>query len=234
MRIFPPLVAPALFARASARRALQARRTYTDDALIEDLRRLIARHGRVTEGIVAAWGLVSPRLYGRRFGTLGTALRLAGQTAYVRAGRTWQAQDLTWDRVRPALERLLDERGYLSASVIDACPYVPRSKTLKTYFGSLPALFAAVGDPLTKRERISLAWVRRGRQNAAADRPAQRDQLVERPSIQPAWHPAFPQGSLAPALRPAAGGSASNVERAERPEAVAGQLASVPARRSPS
>lgn len=99
---FPALVDPALFQRAKAARAARNRKL-TDAELLEALRDLWRREGRITSALLAS-DKASPtaQVYLRRFGSLRAAYRMIGYD---------QARDLTYgdlrDRVRPWRKTLL-------------------------------------------------------------------------------------------------------------------------------
>jgi DNA invertase Pin-like site-specific DNA recombinase len=186
VRVFKPIVAPGLFAKAARRLETRAKRSFTDDQLIDDLRRLKTVHGTVTHEIVSTRGLVPASVYKTRFGSLGSAFRLAGQSASLRTGVRWRKGNLTWENVEPLLTRLFREKGYLSMAVVNACPYLPETRTLKSYFGPLSSLFAAIGDTATTNEKRSLSWSQRARRSPCADDPDRLDPYTTRPSVQPA------------------------------------------------
>jgi hypothetical protein len=192
VRVVDPLISRSQFAKAQARRRGCARPAYTDEALLEDLRRLIAKHGRVTHQLIAARGIAPPSVYVHHFGSVGTALRQAGQISSVRSGVKWEADDLTWPRVEAALKRLLAEEGYLSRALINACPYVPRANTLVRYFGPLTDLYLRVGDPTTRAEKASRAYEAAARRFSGADDPAPVCPHLRTPRVGPAPERAGP------------------------------------------
>jgi DNA invertase Pin-like site-specific DNA recombinase len=186
VRVVKPVVSRALFAKARARRDACVRRVHSDETLIQDLRRLIARHGPVTHQLIAARGIAPPSVYVRRFGSVGTALKQAGQISTVRSGVKWEADDLTWTRVEAILKRLLDEHGYLSRTLINACPYAPRATTLVRYFGPLTGIYLRVGDETTTAEKASRALEAAARRYASADDPACLASHLRTPRVGPA------------------------------------------------
>lgn len=99
---FPGLVDPALFRRAKATRAARNRKL-TDAELLDALRNLWHRKGRITSALLASDN-VSPtaQVYLRRFGSLRAAYRMIGYD---------QVRDLAYgdlrDRIRPWRKTLL-------------------------------------------------------------------------------------------------------------------------------
>lgn len=197
VRAVEPIISRSLFAKAQARRSACVRPVYSDEALIDDLRRLIQRYGTVTHQLIAARGIAPTSVYVHRFGSVGTALRLAGHVRTVRGGKKWEAADLTWPRVEVVLKRLLAEQGYLSRTLINDCPYVPRANTLVRYFGPLSEIYLRVGDATTKTEKASRAAQAGARRFYGADDPASLPPHLRRPRVGPAPAPVAPTFSTA-------------------------------------
>ncbi|OYW40460.1 MAG: hypothetical protein B7Z42_04065 [Brevundimonas sp. 12-68-7] len=162
VRHLRPMVSLKVFQDAATRRAARVRQNHTDTELINALRCLGDAHGVLSHSLVARRGLVAPSVYTRRFGSLRRAFDLAGETRST-GRRTWRKEDLTWAKVRPALERRLAEEGHLSIRVIDGCDDLPNSNTLRRRFGPLEALYPAVGEMRTRTERLQHAQARRAR-----------------------------------------------------------------------
>lgn len=185
VRVLAPMIPPALFAKARARREVFVRRTYTDAQLLDSLRGLINRHGTVTHHLVATRAIAPPDVYQQRFKSLASALRLAGQSSTVRNGVRWRAEDLTWEKVEPVLRRLLAEQGHLSRAVINNCPFAPRTKTLTNHFGPLNTIYERLGVPLPMSDRLSLSWKTRGRRFPGADDVTALPSHLRRPKVAP-------------------------------------------------
>ena len=118
----------------------------SNEYLLEGLRRLYRREGRLSTAIVdASPDIPSATTYQRRFGTFSQALR---QIEYVRprciAGldRAWTDADL-----RVAFRRLHAENGFLSCALIDADPSLPSYHTIRRQIGKMPEIYAFVGLP---------------------------------------------------------------------------------------
>lgn len=78
---FPPIVTPQLFEKAADER-LRRNRPKTSDELLQMLRTLYKKHGKVTVSIInAAHGVPNPKYFNARFGTLAEAYSAAGLPA---------------------------------------------------------------------------------------------------------------------------------------------------------
>ncbi len=140
VRVFEPLIAPSLWDKAARRRLNGRRSKATDAALIEDLKRLIARFGGVTSRMVSEHGLVSSGVYATRFGSFRAALRLAGQETLRSSPTRWTRRATTWERIEPLLRRMHAERGSVTGAMIDASPDLPSVRTVEKYIGPIDAL----------------------------------------------------------------------------------------------
>ena len=183
--ISPVLVTPERFAQARARIA-DDQRSGSDAALIEELRGVLARHGRLSYGIIERDRLAhSAGVYARRFGSLAAAYAKAGYTpddahrrhaARIADLAPHQARDYAKGPDDAALlapvRALFAAEGRLSSELINHAPGVPRTAALRKRFGSLDRVYALVGyrPTLEQRQRFR----RRRRHRAGDDRlPAQ-------------------------------------------------------------
>lgn len=131
---------------------------WTDDELIEGLRRLYRAHGRVcTRLINEDPGLPSVGSFAKQFGSLRRAYELAGlpsslseiQAAVtVRKGRSpWPtyprpdgvgpSRSMPSEAILDRLRAILQAHGCLSQQLIDDDPQTPSSATVRKRFGSL-------------------------------------------------------------------------------------------------
>lgn len=161
----PVLVNPKLFdlARANIRRT---QRAGTDEQLIDELRDVLARHGRLSDGIIARDPLAhSVGVYVRRFGSLTRAYELAGFCPSHRqrlAAERIKVHKPHRYRVRPqnptneamltSLRQLYRTHGYLTADLINSDPAVPHDHCYRRRFGSLARAYALVGYSPTKSQ----------------------------------------------------------------------------------
>ena len=178
-----PIISRAVFLEAASRRAERTRRVHSDDELIRSLRELRTRYGQLDLDGVTRHGLVGPSVYAARFGSLHAAFARAGQDRPVRSDRLGRGKALTWAKVAPALAKLREEKGYLSVALIDACPYVPCTRTLRRYFGPLEDVYRAVGETRTRSQRLALAQARRARRVSDARRSAGSDVSATAPEL---------------------------------------------------
>jgi DNA invertase Pin-like site-specific DNA recombinase len=142
---------------------------YTDEDLLNELRRINAEHGFVTAALINQ-DLQSPtaRYFIRRFGGLTNAFHLAGfgednSTARRKASLKNQSERhsrgqrrstvrlnedgsrITDEQLLDHLRRLMDRHGHLSVDVIDSDPTVPTSTFFRRRLGGLKAAYARVG-----------------------------------------------------------------------------------------
>lgn len=162
VRIVEPVVSQSLFNAAQRKLKLLKRRELSDDDMIGKLKRLLKRDGYLCRSQIDASPLVSnAQAYVRRFGTLDEAMRLAGFKRTSRYGAHICKVVYSPDDIVRGLQRLLDEKGYLSAALIKEAGYLPSETTICKRFGSLSEAYRAVGCSSSLSEIVSAAWVRR-------------------------------------------------------------------------
>lgn len=169
---YAPMVSPDLFELARRNMARRFRRVGRE-AMIDGLKALLAEHGRLTATLIRdAEALPCPEVYRRRFGGLLEAYGLAGYSptrrAVVAAGRprrggTAGPRRRVSDTITPAemlaaVRAVYEEKGALTAALIDEAPGTPSTDLLLRTFGSLLRVYAAVGyRPSAKQVRFSEA-----------------------------------------------------------------------------
>lgn len=165
---------------------------YTDEDLLNVLRRIYAEHGQLTTAIINE-DLHSPtaRYFIRRFGGLTNACHLAGfgevnltsrgaaslrnqherhergvRKAAIRFNE--DGSRITDEQLLNHLRRLMDRHGHLSVDVIDADPTTPTSRFFRRRLGGLKAAYARVGY-LSDHSAIVKAAMQRLSAQAAND-----------------------------------------------------------------
>lgn len=148
VQVFAPLVPPDTFRMAQERlQQLGGRSRHTDKEMIEGLRRLLRREGRLSASVVNACPEIPcARLYEVRFGTLGVAFQLAGykRPAVARGGDEYGAP-ISRDAVLGGLLRLAGEKGAINVALVQADPRLPSIGLIRKSFGSLTAAYRAAG-----------------------------------------------------------------------------------------
>lgn len=142
---------------------------YTDEDLLENLRRIYLEKGYLSGHAIQADGQSPNRSYFiRRFGSLEKAFAAAGfnftvtdkrraaaayreehgiackpPKAFIRLNK--DGSQITNDQLINHLKRLLDAHGYLSVHLIDADPDVPAKNMYRRRFGGLRRAYALAG-----------------------------------------------------------------------------------------
>ncbi|MDB5583352.1 MAG: hypothetical protein JWR80_8528 [Bradyrhizobium sp.] len=145
-----PIVEPRIFAAALDRAERTTRRRYSDDQLLEGLRRLLAETGLLTAELVRACPyLPTPEVLVKRFGSVAHAFR---QIGYERPAGWRQAaivERYTQDEALDELRRIYAQEGYLSRRGIDRDSGTPGARYFARRFGSLKAAYELAGVPTT-------------------------------------------------------------------------------------
>ncbi len=163
MKIAGPMISLATWRAAQAKfEALDGER-WTDDELVELLRRLLAREGFISRWLVRqSRDVPCESVYIRRFGSVDAA---CARIPYVRPRAYRQHVDpdgLKREVIIERLKELLEEKGYLSLPDVRASTRLPSLNVIYREFGSLTRAYAAAGY---HRSRGDL--VRDGRARAA-------------------------------------------------------------------
>jgi len=141
-------VTPALVlkARETARRGRT--NDYTDRRLLADLRRLYARHGRLTFRIIKdAPNVASPGTYQVRFGTLTEAYRRIGYDKTKWGAPRAKVVTLSDEELLTGLKTCHDVLGFVNKGLIDKDRAIPSSAYYRRRFGSLSAAYKLAGLP---------------------------------------------------------------------------------------
>lgn len=139
--MFEPIIDPGLFQAAVRRRAKTKVRRYTNDALLDHLRRVEAEAGKLDYVVIAKAGPPTIATYIKRFGSIENAYTLIG---YQRPSYpNWRS--VSDDALLDGLRRLLEARGYLSVRLIETDPALPSCQTYCRRFGSLFEAYRLAG-----------------------------------------------------------------------------------------
>jgi DNA invertase Pin-like site-specific DNA recombinase len=182
---YAPMVSTALFESAQRDMARRFRRL-DRPSMLAGLKALLEEHGRLTSRLIHdAEHLPCPAVYHRRFGSLLAAYRAVGYAPGGRAvaaarqppRRPWRRWKRMSSRVTPAemlasVRALLEEKGVLTAAMIDEAPGAPSTDTLLRTFGSLMTVYARVGYVPTAKQVKFGREARSRRRGSDADRLA--------------------------------------------------------------
>lgn len=141
-------------------------RGLSDQEMLDRLAEVFRAHGRLSRYIIDhAEGLPGHWSYEVRFGNLARVYALVGYNRKdsnqygprisersFRDHRGYRKEDML-----DALKRLLQERGYLSARVVDGCKDVPSSHAYQMHFGGLLRAYDLIGYVRPYRTRPSLS-----------------------------------------------------------------------------
>jgi DNA invertase Pin-like site-specific DNA recombinase len=162
-----PLIRRKQFEAISRTRKEKARRGTVDEAL-EDVKRLAAEYGTISEQILNDHGRWWSAFYIRRLGNTEEIRRLLNvpppeQYRYLAASikRAHQAQldmghILTDDDMLDRARSLLLAKGRLSRTLLDRAEGVPCSTTFHSRFGSMEELYRRVGYEPTQQQRKAI------------------------------------------------------------------------------
>jgi len=161
-----PLVPARLF-RSVQRKIRDTRRRVTEAEALDDLRRIFAERGQLSEYIIKAHGKWSMALYQRRLGSL--------EEMYARLGYTLDTDDVarrhaffrrclanrpppkhTEAAVVAGLKALWARAGYLSQQLINEDRSLPHTSLLQRRFGGLRRLYELIGYTPTMRQRCGM------------------------------------------------------------------------------
>jgi DNA invertase Pin-like site-specific DNA recombinase len=145
IRVFPPIVKPALFRAAQERLGRGQRERLSESLMLEALRDLLSRYGRLNARLLnRSPDAYAAQTYRNYFGSLHRAYALIGYVPWRAKGVSVRAQH---EYMIEALRQAYQRRGYLTAQIVDADPALPTLSTLRKHFGSLTHAYALAGLP---------------------------------------------------------------------------------------
>lgn len=163
VKVARPLISLAMWRAAQAKFDELDGDRWTDDELVELLRRLLAKEGFISRWLVRQSAEVPcESVYIRRFGSVDAA---CAKIPYERPRAYRQHVDpdgFKRDVIISRLKDLLEEKGYLSLPDVRASPRLPSLNIIYREFGSLHSAYAAAGYNLSRGD-----LVRAGRARAA-------------------------------------------------------------------
>lgn len=165
----PPLLPGEVHAIAFTKRQARRQRRWTDEAIVEGLKALVERDGKVTSAAIKASGeLPSLHTCIKRFGSLAAAYEIAGYTPPAKPVRA--LPPTSNDELLAGLKRLMQTHGRISGELIEADPTLPSLRTVKRRFGSLDAALEWAGYGLAERARHMQQRIRKRRPEAISRR----------------------------------------------------------------
>lgn len=165
VKMFDPIVPPATFEAAQARLDRRRRRAYSDDELLEHLRGLLARDGRLS-----SWTLKraqpSASIYVKRFGSVREACDRIGHNLRQQRRLPGPLHD---DDIIAGLREVLSTYGYLTQELARTHPKVPSSATMIKRFGGWIAAYRLAGWQVERSDIQKACRARRKRRNQLLD-----------------------------------------------------------------
>jgi DNA invertase Pin-like site-specific DNA recombinase len=153
---FPPMISKALYAKAQEERA-RRRTVPTDEALLDDLRAILARHGRITRRLVRQEARSAISVYLCRFRSMVNAYKLAGYQPSDRVLDAWNRQlgarhyggqwrpALSDEEMIGPLRALLLREGCITRKLMRADPGVVNPSQYQCRFGNLLTAYQLAG-----------------------------------------------------------------------------------------
>lgn len=156
-QVFQPIISEADFRRAEAMRGTPGyRRHRTNAQMLDELRMVVAKHGRVSHSLInKTLGHDKASNFYKRFGSLSNACLLIGQP--VKTNGLGRPIGVTISDVEllQALRDLEAKHGHVSTGLLTRDPHMPSPTTYHKRFGSMVAAYEAAGVTSIKVPRAS-------------------------------------------------------------------------------
>lgn len=167
VKVLPPVIPERLFQRAQAKFAELNGNMFTDDEMIEKLRRLLVREGHLSRRLIDTDPAVQwSGAYIRRFGSISAVYERVGWHSKPRTGTHVDRAGLEPNEIVKRLKALFEAHGYLNSKLIEESSRLPTVSTVKKRFGSLDNVYKLVGYDLTHAAKLRGGWERRRRKAA--------------------------------------------------------------------
>lgn len=153
VRVLEPIVDVDTFVAAQERMgALKRGHGKTEEEMVRELRRLLARRRPTLEVIAQTENMASPTVYRSRFGSMKAAYERVGfRYSGYRRGLNPDGTPLDREQTIEALRALHKQHGRISLKLIKASPGVPGDSRIRTLFGSIAEAYEAAGLPVGPR-----------------------------------------------------------------------------------
>jgi DNA invertase Pin-like site-specific DNA recombinase len=162
VRVSDPIVAPATFKRVQKLARPGGRNRFTDDEMLDRLRRILAREGRLSPALIDRnRGTPAAATYEKRFGSIRNAYALIG---YEKPPLRWRPElggYWTNEAILDGVRAVHAARGYVSAALLEEVKGAPSYATVRKRFGSLRACYEMAGLPHRPSDLVLAAHSRR-------------------------------------------------------------------------
>lgn len=164
VRVCDPIVEPAVFRRAQRLAAHGGRKRFTDEQMLDGIKRLLEREARLSPALIdAARGMPRAQAYADHFGSLARAYDLIG---YRRSPHKWRKTlggYWTDEAILAAVRTLHSEHGYVACSMLKSAAGTPSYPLIRRRFGSLRRCYELAGLPHDMSALQQAAQLRRRR-----------------------------------------------------------------------
>jgi len=162
VKVADPIVAPATFKRVQKLARPGGRNRLTDEEMLARLRRILAREGRLTPGLIDRdRGTPCTCTYVKRFGSVGDTYALIGYRKPPFRWRGGVGGYWTDEAILDSIRTVHETHGYVTAGLIDTVEGGPSNSTIRKRFGSLRACYELAGLPHECSELVLAAHSRR-------------------------------------------------------------------------
>lgn len=149
VRVFPPMVKPALFRAAQEKLGQGEREPLSPAPMLEALRSLLEQHGRLNARLLnRAPETYGAQTYRRVFGSLHRAYALVGYVPWKAKGVSVRVQR---EHIIEALREAYQRHGHLTVQIVNADPNLATVPTYRKHFGSMTHAYALAGLPYDRK-----------------------------------------------------------------------------------
>jgi DNA invertase Pin-like site-specific DNA recombinase len=157
-RMMPPIIPAPIFDEVQRRRD-PAYKRYSQNDLLDHLRNILDKNGRITTNLINDTPGPCANIYYFNFPSLVHAYREVGY--FDRPDRINQKKSLRDPEMLAGLRRILEREGYISIDLIDQEPDLPLSSAYILRWGSLIKAYSAAGWQVSQSDLARGAMLRR-------------------------------------------------------------------------
>jgi len=160
VKVLDPIISVSLFKAAQQKLSELHGHTFTRTELLDQLRILLAREGRLTSTVINSGPFrAKARVYKDRFGTMKAAYDLIGYSPS-RKFRMMEPDAYARDAIIEKVKSLHRQHGFLTWKMIWDAPGLPSADYLTKMFGGAMGVYAAAGIVTSKSDLQRAGWAR--------------------------------------------------------------------------